>query len=138
MELSPQLQSYMQWNDIVSVTLCMFLHKVCNDQQFKACPGSSFVQFLNLRETAHPIVILPRQRKRVCYLIFAISETISPRELGKEWTAAMLHNCGISAEYYGSHRSDVRSIYATDANKTFCKTIDKAINEAIKFTRDHS
>lgn len=124
------LQNTLQYQDIVGLPICMYIHNVCNDRQFHACSGSDFAAFLNLKPNGDTVTVRAKERLRVCYMISAIAETIYPREQGRQWAETVAKQCGITLAYYNSHRSDVRSISATKDNQNYCKTIDAAIASA--------
>ncbi len=72
---------------MVPLSICLFVHRVCNDNQFEACSGSDFVNFLNLKPTASPVTVRPKEKLLVCYLISAISATLPTRDVAKDRVA---------------------------------------------------
>lgn len=115
--------------DRVQLSLCMFLYEVCNDVQFEHMSGSDFVNFLNLKPTAVPVVVRPRENLRICYLAYVISKTIAPKSEAERWTKGFLGSCHIAHEYYRKHCRDIASKYATSANKEFAGMVETALQK---------
>jgi len=124
------LQETSAWIDTVDLALCLFIYEVCNDYQFEYLSGSDFVNFMNLKPTSHPVAVRPKENRRVCYMVFSVSQTIRPRERGRLWAEEFLIRCGISKSYYDKHRSDVCGSGTTKENREYRKSIDKAIENA--------
>lgn len=124
------LQETAAWTDTVDLALCLFIYGVCNDCQFEYLSGSDFVNFLNLKPTVQPATVRPKEKLRVCYMVFSVSLTIRPRERGRLWAEEFLKRCGISKSYYDKHRSDVCGEGATQENRDYRKAIDNAIENA--------
>lgn len=74
-----------KWRDVVELGLCMAIHDVCNDSQFENCTPLDFANFLNVREEAKSIAVLPKEKLRVCYMVFAVASNISPRKEAETW-----------------------------------------------------
>lgn len=126
---SPVLLETAKWRDVVELGLCMAIHDVCNDSQFENCTPLDFANFLNVREEAKAIAVVPKERLRVCYIVYAVARNISPRKEASVWASLFLERCGIAKSYYDKHRSDICADYATEDNKNYRKSIDEAINE---------
>lgn len=118
------------WMDIVDLSLCLFIYEVCNDSQFGHLSGSDFVNFMNLKPTAQPVTVRPKENLRICYMVMSVSLTVKPRECGKQWAEEFLQRCGISKSYYDKHRNDVCAQGTTRENREYRKSIDKAIEKA--------
>ncbi len=118
--------------DTVDLALCLFIYEVCNDAQFWYMSGSDFVNFINLKPTAQPVTVRPKENLRVCYMVMSVSQNIKPRERGKQWVEEFLQRCGISKTYYDKHRNDVCGKGTTKENREYRKSIDKAIENARK------
>ena len=129
------LQETAAWMDTVDLALCLFIYEVCNDYQFDFLPGSDFVNFLNLKPASRAVTVRPKENLRVCYMVFAISQSIRPRERGRLWAEEFLKRCGTSKSYYDKHRSDVCGKGATKENQEYRKAIDKAIENAKRLNR---
>lgn len=118
------------WMDSVDLALCLFIYEVCNDCQFRHLSGSDFVNFMNLKPTVRPVTVRPKENLRVCYMVLSVSQTVKPRERGKQWAEDFLQRCGISKSYYDKHRNDVCAQGATRENREYRKSIDRAIEKA--------
>ena len=84
--------------DIVDLTICCSLYKICNGNQFEHMKGTDFVDFMNLKEVSRPVVVRHRENSRVCYLLYVISKEIMNESLAKEWIQHMLEQCKISPD----------------------------------------
>lgn len=123
----PVLLETAGWRDVVELGLCMAIHDVCNDNQFENCTPLDFANFLNVREEAKNIAVVPKERLRVCYMVYAVAQNITPRKESGIWVSLFLERCGIPKSYYDKHRMDICSPCATADNKDYRKSIDGAI-----------
>ncbi len=123
------------WMDTVDLALCLFIYEVCNDSQFEHLSGSDFVNFMNLKPTAGTVAPRPKENLRICYMVLSVSQTIKPRERGRQWAEAFLKSCGIPKSYYDKHRNDVCDKAATDKNREYRKSIDNAVEKARRLNR---
>ena len=82
-----------------------------------------------MREVTKSIAVLPKEKLRVCYMVFAVARNISPRKEAETWARLFLQRCGIAKSYYDKHRSDICADYATEDNQNYRKSIDGAIEE---------
>lgn len=119
--------------DCVQLSLYMFLYEVCNDMQFEYMSGSDFVNFLNLKPTATPVVVRSRENLRICYLAYSISKTIAPKNEEERWTKGFLASCHITHEYYHKHCRVIAAKYAKSANKEFAEMIETAMQKHHKY-----
>lgn len=126
------LQRTAQLRDIFDLGTCAALYDLCNDRQFEHMDGSDFVNFLNLKPTRKPVVRRDKEKRRLCYLILAVSLTVKPQDLGREWSKAFLKQCGIDFAYYIRHRNDVAAKDATEMNAEFCKSVDDMLRNLRK------
>lgn len=117
-----------KWRDVVELGLCMAIHDVCNDSQFENCTPLDFANFLNVREEAKPIAVVPKERLRVCYMVYAVAQNITPRKEAAAWASLFLERCGIPKSYYDKHRTDICGRLATEDNRNYRKSIDEAID----------
>lgn len=129
------LQETVSWMDTVDLALCLFIYEVCNDYQFRHLSGSDFVNFMNLKPTVQPAYVRPKENLRICYMVLSVSQTIKPRERGRQWAEDFLQSCGISKSYYDKHRNDVCAQGATKENREYRKSIDDAIQKARQLNR---
>lgn len=124
----PLLLETAKWRDVVELGLCMAIHEVCNDSQFENCTPLDFANFLNVREEAKTISVVPKEKLRVCYMVYAVAQNITPRKEAGIWTSLFLERCGIVKSYYDKHRTDICADHATEDNKNYRKSIDEAIH----------
>lgn len=71
------LKEIAQLRDIVNLGVCVGIYQTCNGKQFKHMPASDFINFLNLKLDKAKVHPLPRQKQRICYMLFAVSHTIA-------------------------------------------------------------
>ena len=116
--------------DTVDLALCLFIYEVCNDCQFRHLSGSDFVNFMNLKPTVQPVTVRPKENLRICYMVLSVSQTVKPRERGKQWAEDFLHLCGISKSYYDKRRHAVCAQGAPREHREYRKSIDNAIQKA--------
>lgn len=121
------LKELAKLRDIVGLGVCVGIYQACNGVQFKNMPASDFVCFLNLKLSKEKIHILPREKQRICYMIYAVSRTINPANFARHWIEGVLELCEISLEYYDKHHKDVLSIEASARNKEYLVLITDAI-----------
>ncbi|NCB79570.1 MAG: hypothetical protein EOM41_06335 [Bacilli bacterium] len=122
------LQETAKYKDLVDLTLCCMLYKVCNCRQFEHMKGSEFVDFMNLKSVSAKICF--REKNRVCYLLYMVSKRFDSPILGQEWLSLILEACQISPEYYRSHYKDAVASGAGDKNKEFVSDVKNAFNMA--------
>ena len=87
------LKEIAQLRDIVNLGVCVGVYQTCNGKQFKHMPASDFVNFLNLKLDKAKVHPLPRQKQRICYMLFAVSHTIALSDFPKHWIESMLELC---------------------------------------------
>lgn len=71
------LKEIAQLRDIVNLGVCVGIYQTCNGKQFKHMPASDFINFLNLKLDKAKVHPLPRQKQRICYMLFTVSHTIA-------------------------------------------------------------
>lgn len=124
------LKETAKFRDIVELGVCSNIYRVCDGLQFKHMPASDFICFLNLKlpkEKVHP---LPKERQRICYMIYAVSQTIEPAHYARMWVKNILDLCNISFENYDKHKKSPLSGEASTRSEEFRKLIDGAIRRA--------
>lgn len=121
------LKEVAKLRDIVGLGVCVGIYQACNGFQFKNMPASDFVCFLNLKLSKDKVYILPREKQRICYMIYAVSRTITPANFARHWIEGVLELCEISLEYYDKHHKDVLSVEASAKNKEYLELITDAI-----------
>lgn len=124
------LKEIAQLRDIVNLGVCVGIYQTCNGTQFKHMPASDFINFLNLKLSKDKIHPLPRQKQRICYMLFAVSHTIASSDFPRHWIESMLDLCGISIEYYDKHHKDFLSVGVSEKNKEYKEIIDESIKRS--------
>lgn len=122
------LEETAKYKDLVDLTLCCMLYKICNCRQFEHMKGSDFVDFMNLKSVSAKICF--REKNRVCYLLYMVSGRFDSPILGQEWLSLILEACQISPEYYKSHYKDAVASGAGDKNKEFVSNVQNAFKTA--------
>jgi hypothetical protein len=115
--------------DLIDITMCCYLYRVCKGKQFDGLTGTDFAQLLNLRELSNPVKVRYRENTRVCYMIHAVSQCIENEAYSKAWIELILEKCNISSAHFYSHYKDPVST-RTNENKTFVTDIQNAIKIA--------
>ena len=121
------LKELAQERDIISLGVCVSIYQTCNGVQFKNLPASDFINFLNLKLSKELVNPLPREKQRICYVVYAVSRTIRSANYSKYWIEGILDLCNISQEFYQKPPKDVLSIKASKKNKEYREYIDEAI-----------
>ena len=124
------LKEIAQLRDIVNLGVCVGVYQSCNGKQFKHMPASDFINFLNLKLDKAKVHPLPRQKQRICYMLFAVSHTIALSDSPKHWIESMLELCDISMEYYDKHNKDFLSVGVSEKNKEYKEIIDESIKRS--------
>ena len=119
--------------DIISLGVCVSIYQTCNGVQFKNIPASDFINFLNLKLSKELVNPLPREKQRICYMVYAVSRTIKAANYSEYWIEGILDLCNISLEYYQKHHKDVLSVKASKKNKEYREYIDEAIERGRNF-----
>ena len=127
------LQETAKYKDLVDLTLCCMLYKVCNCRQFEHMKGTEFADFMNLKQPSTKIIVRSRENTRVCYLLYIVSREFKNPDVGMEWVMRMLDCCSISPDYYKSHYKDAESIGTSKANKIFVEDVRKAFKIAKEY-----
>ena len=118
------------WMDTVDRAMGLIISEFLNDCQWGLLSVSEFVNFMHLKPTVQPVTVRPNENLRICYMVLSVSQTVKPRERGKQWAEDFLQRCGISKSYYDKHRNDVCAQGATRENREYRKSIDQAIQTA--------
>ena len=119
--------------DIISLGVCVSIYQTCNGVQFKNIPASDFINFLNLKLSKELVNPWPREKQRICYMVYAVSRTIKAANYSEYWIEGILDLCNISLEYYQKHHKDVLSVKASKKNKEYREYIDEAIERGRNF-----
>lgn len=118
--------------DVIDLSVCLHIYNVCNGNQFDCCDGSDFVNFLNLKETAGPVKVKDRKGLQLMYLIYKMLDLIPNEQMKVIWRNEMLKKCGITYDYYDSHKADLdrEDDELTKRNRDFRNDVLKALKKA--------
>lgn len=128
--LGTRLYSTYNQQDLVDLTICCKLYKVCNGRQIEPMRGTDFVDLLNLKPMSCEVKVRFRENGRLCYLFYTIAKETMNDHDAKEWIQQVLKRCGISYNYYKSHYKDAVSSGASDDNVQFVSVVKTAFEEA--------
>ncbi|MDU3578985.1 MAG: hypothetical protein E7G03_11660 [Bacteroides caccae] len=103
-----------------SMKLVSAVHEVCNGEQFEDISEADFYANMNLQPNGSKLKIRPREKARVCYLIFLMGETL-PKQERENWKRAFMELLGIEENYYKSKYKEPASDFPSDANQEFAK-----------------
>jgi hypothetical protein len=102
------------------MALVSAIYGVCNGEQFEDIPELEFYNNLNLLSSSYRLRIRPKEKARVCYLVYLLSERL-PKTTRESWRSAMLETLGIDAAYYKSKYKEPESDFPSDSNQRFAK-----------------
>ena len=103
-----------------SMKMVSAVHEVCNREQFEDISEADFYANMNLQPNGSKLKIRPREKARVCYLIFLMGETL-PKQERENWKRAFMELLGIEENYYKSKYKEPASDFPSDANQEFAK-----------------
>ncbi len=101
------------------------IYEICNGKQFEEISETDFYSALNLQPCEKRLKIRSREKVRVCYLIFLMSETL-PKHDKETWKGAVMDLLGIDSSYYKSKYKEPVSDFSSDSNQKFAEEM-KAI-----------
>ena len=114
------------YNDSTSTYFNMKLisavYELCNGVQFEQMSEKDFYAALNLQSSATPLKILPREKGRVCYLVYLLSEQL-PKPQREDWRNTMLDRLDISLPFYSSKYKEPVSDFPSEANQEFAQNL---------------
>ena len=98
------------------------VYERCNGEQFEAVSELDFYASMNLQPCEGRLKIRPREKARVCYLIFLMGETL-PKPDREKWKEDIMNLLGIDDAYYKSkYKAPVpRTDLASDSNQEFAR-----------------
>ena len=106
-----------------SMKLLSLIHEVCVGEQFEEISAPDFYANMNLHPCNCKLKIKPREKIRVCYLIFLMGEKLS--KLGRDkWKAGILKLLDIDDSYYKSKYKEPVSDFPSDSNQKFAKEME--------------
>ena len=106
-----------------SMKLLSLIHEVCIGEQFEEISAPDFYANMNLHPCNCKLKIKPREKIRVCYLIFLMSEKLSKQDRDK-WKAGILKLLDIDDSYYKSKYKEPVSDFPSDSNQNFAKEME--------------
>lgn len=106
-----------------SMKLLSLIHEVCVGEQFDEISAPDFYANMNLHPCNCKLRIKPREKIRVCYLIFLMSEQLSKQDKDK-WKAGILKLLDIDDSYYKSKYKEPVSDFPSDSNQNFAKEME--------------
>ena len=98
------------------------VYELCNGVQFEQMSEKDFYAALNLQSSATPLKILPREKGRVCYLVYLLSEQL-PKSQREDWRNTMLDRLDISLPFYSSKYKEPVSDFPSEANQEFAQNL---------------
>lgn len=96
------------------------IHEICNGEQFEGIPELDFYAGMNLQPCENKLKIRPREKIRVCYLIFLMSETLS-KQNRETWKEGIMNLLEIDEAYYKSKYKEPISDMPSDSNQEFAR-----------------
>ena len=103
--------------------LLSLIHKVCVGEQFEDIATQDFYANMNLSSCEKELKIKAREKIRVCYLIFLMSEKLS-KQYRDEWRDKILKLLDIDESYYRSKYKEPVSDFPSDSNQKFAKEME--------------
>lgn len=104
--------------------LLSLIHEVCVGEQFEEISAPDFYANMNLQPCNYKLKTKPREKIRVCYLIFLMSEKL-PKQDRDKWKAGMLKLLDIDDGYYKSKYKEPVSDFPSDSNQNFAKEMEQ-------------
>lgn len=106
-----------------SMKLLSLIHEVCVGEQFEEISAPDFYANMNLHPYNCKLKTKPREKIRVCYLIFLMSEKL-PKQDRDKWKAGILKLLDIDDSYYKSKYKEPVSDFPSDSNQNFAKEME--------------
>ena len=105
-----------------NMKLISAVYELCNGVQFEQMSEKDFYAAMNLQPSATPLKILPREKGRVCYLVYLLSEQL-PKPQREDWRNTMLDRLDISLPFYSSKYKEPVSDFPSEANQEFAQNL---------------
>ena len=103
--------------------LLSLIHEICVREQFEEISALDFYANMSLHPCNCKLRTKPREKIRVCYLIFLMSEKL-PKQGKEKWKAGILKLLGIDDSYYKSKYKEPVSDFPSDSNQKFAKEME--------------
>ena len=118
-----QQETTEEQQEYFSMKLLSLIHEVCEGEQFEEISAPDFYANMNLHPCNCKLKIKPREKIRVCYLIFLMSEKLSKQDRDK-WKDRILKLLDIDDSYYYSKYKEPVSDFPSDSNQNFAKEME--------------
>ena len=118
-----QQETTEEQQEYFSMKLLSLIHEVCVGEQFEEISAPDFYANMNLHPCNYKLKIKPREKIRVCYLIFLMSEKLSKQDRDK-WKDRILKLLDIDDSYYKSKYKEPVSDFPSDSNQNFAKEME--------------
>lgn len=118
-----QQETTEEQQEYFSMKLLSLIHEVCIGEQFEEISALDFYANMNLHPCNCKLKIKPREKIRVCYLIFLMSEKLSKQDRDK-WKDRILKLLDIDDCYYKSKYKEPVSDFPSDSNQNFAKEME--------------
>ena len=118
-----QQETTEEQQEYFSMKLLSLIHEVCAGEQFEEISAQDFYANMNLHPCNCKLKIKPREKIRVCYLIFLMSEKLSKQDRDK-WKDRILKLLDIDDSYYKSKYKEPVSDFPSDSNQNFAKEME--------------
>ena len=118
-----QQETVDEQQEYFSMKLLSLIHEVCVGEQFEEISAPDFYANMNLHHCNCKLRIKPREKIRVCYLIFLMGEKLSKQDRDK-WKAGILKLLDIDDSYYKSKYKEPVSDFPSDSNQNFAKEME--------------
>ena len=122
-----QQETTEEQQEYFSMKLLSLIHEVCVGEQFEEISAPDFYANMNLHPCNCKLKIKPREKIRVCYLIFLMSEKLSKQDRDK-WKDRILKLLDIDDSYYKSKYKEPVSDFPSDSNQNFAKEMECIFN----------
>lgn len=122
-----QQETTEEQQEYFSMKLLSLIHEVCIGEQFEEISAPDFYANMNLHPCNCKLKIKPREKIRVCYLIFLMSEKLSKQDRDK-WKDRILKLLDIDDSYYKSKYKEPVSDFPSDSNQNFAKEMECIFN----------
>ena len=99
------------------------IYEVCIGEQFEEISAPDFYANMNLQPCNCKLRTKPREKIRVCYLIFLMSEKL-PKQDRDRWKDGILKLLDIDDGYYKSKYKEPVSDFPSDSNQNFAKEME--------------
>ncbi|MFR3851283.1 MAG: hypothetical protein ACLTXP_03585 [Odoribacter splanchnicus] len=110
-------------SEYFNTELLSLIHKACVGEQFEDISTQDFYANMNLSSCKKELKIKAREKIRVCYLIFLMSEKLS-KQYRDEWRDKILKLLDIDESYYRSKYKEPVSDFPSDSNQKFAKEME--------------